>query len=131
MKILHAGLALLAAAGLLLASGGEGQAQSTTPAGYEAWIVIKPEGNLFHVEPFCRASEDASLTYRLTARKAGRSGTSTSSQSGTVTVKANQAAVVSRLSLSVGPGDRYEFVLEIFLGGQKVAEATAASPLGV
>jgi hypothetical protein len=124
-------LALLAVAGLLVCSGAGAQAGTAAPAGYEAWIDIAQEGALWRVEPFCRAPEDAALTYRLTARKQGRSGTSSSAQSGQVRARAGQAQVLSHLALSIQPGDSYEFLLEIFQDGRKVAEAVAASPRGL
>jgi curli production protein len=124
-------LALLTAAGLLLGSGASARAQDPPPAGYEAWIDIAQEGALWRVAPFCRAPEDAELTYRLSARKTGRAGVSNSAQSGRVRARAGQAQVVAHLSLGIQPGDSYEFVLEIFQDGRKVAEAVAASPRGI
>ena len=118
----------LAAAGLLLAVGSEAQAQAAPPTGYKAWIAIKQEGGLCRIEPTCQAPEDASLVYRLTARKVGRSGVSSSAQSGKVGVKAGTPKVLCHLSLGINPGDRYEFSLEVFKDGTKVAEALAASP---
>lgn len=133
MKSLIPGLALtlLTAAGLLLALGVSARAETSRPVGYEAWIAITQEGGLYHVEPACRAPEDAALTYRLTARKQGRSGVSSSAQSGRVQAKAGQAQALSRLALGIQPGDSYEFLLEIFKDGRKVAEAVAASPRGL
>ena len=117
----------LMAAGLLLAAG-EGAGAQPPRSGYRAWIAIGQEGGVFRVEPTCLAPEDSTLAYRLTARKTGASGVSSSSQSGRVAVAAGQSKVCCRLALNIKPGDRYEFALEVFKDGVKVAEALAASP---
>jgi hypothetical protein len=48
-----------------------------------------------------------------------------------VGAKAGQAQSLCHLSLGVHAGDSYEFTLEIFKDGQKVAQAAAASPRGI
>ena len=97
---------------------------------YKAWIVIEPGDSGIRIRPFCQnnTSEDVVLRYEMKAKKTGRSGTSQSSQSGSVEIAAGQEKSLSRLNLGVSGKDRYEINLKVYKDGKLVAKDSVSHP---
>ena len=90
--------------------------------GYRAWIEIRGGGPGMEIVPFCEAPLEGQVRYQLVTRKKGRSGTSSSTQSGRVSLKAGEKKGLCRVGLNIQPGDEYRLHLKIFKDGRVVAE---------
>jgi|GEM_PF-2150337 len=90
--------------------------------GYKAWIEVQGGGPGLEIVPFCQGPEDGPIKYRLVSRKKGRSGTSTSTQSGSVRLKAGEPKALCRVGLNIQAGDEYQLHLKIYKDGRIVAE---------
>jgi hypothetical protein len=102
-----------------LAWAGSGSAEE---AGYKAWIEFRGGGPGLEIVPFCLGPEDGRIKYRLVALKKGRSGTSSSTQSGSVELEAGQPRALCRVGLNLQAGDEYRLHLRIYKDGRMVAE---------
>jgi curli production protein len=65
----------------------------------------RQQGNIFTIEPVATLTTDCRCAMKLTAMRSGKAGQSTSSQSSTVAIKANEPIKLARLSLNIDPGD--------------------------
>ena len=86
------------------------------------------QGSLLRVNPQIVGPAGRALSYELVASKTGRSGRTSSRQSGKVAVGASGAASLSTLSLSVEPEDRYDVTVKVFEGGKLVASESLHYP---
>ncbi len=109
---------LALACGILGGAAGSATAQD---GGYRAWIELQTEGRTLVVKPHCQAGEDAAIRYRLKSMKSGQSGTSRSTQSGSLSLKAHEASMLAELHLGVSAHDHYVLELEIYKGDKRVA----------
>jgi len=78
----------------------------------KAWIELSSDSGKLHVMPYVMAS--GAYEYKLVSSKHGASGTSSTSQSGTVKAKAGEKTLLSNLQLGFQADDRFSFVLSIY-----------------
>lgn len=62
------------------------------------------------------------LTYNFTVEKTGKSGTSSSTQSGNFSIAEHDSTILSKVSLKVFPRDTYTTSLKIFQNKQLILE---------
>ena len=96
--------------------------------GYRLSIESSLEGGKLTVVPQLSAPAGARLRYEMVSEKQGGAGKSSTSQSGSVSVGADGAATLSRLSLGVGAQDKYVIRVKVFDGAKLVAEETLSYP---
>jgi len=89
---------------------------------------LEVEGGKLTVVPQLSAPAGARLRYEMVSEKQGGAGKSSTSQSGSVSVGADGAATLSRLSLGVGAQDKYVIRVKVFDGAKLVAEETLSYP---
>ena len=111
-------------ASLLLAAA---SAMASEP-GYQLRIDSSVDGGKLSVVPQLSAPAGARLRYEMVSEKHGGAGKSSTSQSGNVSVGADGAATLSRLSLGVGAQDKYVIRVKVFDGAKLVAEETLRYP---
>ena len=98
-------------------------AVGSTPT-YELSInADRRDGNV-SVAPTLTAPAGTKLRYEIVARKQGRSSSS-SQQSGNVTVGENGMASLSELSFTVGPQDNCEVSVKVYEGKDLVASQSS------
>ena len=81
------------------------------------------EGTL-NVAPRVQGPPGAALRYEIRTTREGRSGKSSSSQSGGVRLGQYGSGALATSSISVTPQDRYRITLKVLEGGRVVAEKT-------
>jgi len=86
-------------------------------ADLQVWLETNNDTRPSIVTPYVQSSEDTNIHYRLYAIKKGKSGMSSVSQSGTVSVPARKPTALSRMSLSVGQTDACQIELILAKGG--------------
>jgi hypothetical protein len=97
--------------------------------GHRAWIKQSSNAESLTILPHVTAGHTARLSYELVSIKSDANGNvSTSRQSNTFDLKQGQSRMLSRLNLSVSPGDHYILKLKVFEGHQLVAEDVAEYP---
>lgn len=91
---------------------------------HKAWIEIEPENSHLKIKAYClnNTSENANLRYKLTAWKLGKSGRTSTAQSGYVCLQGQEEKCLSQLGLGVSPKDEYEIKLEVYKDGKLVTE---------
>lgn len=80
------------------------------------------------VTPKVRGPAGATLDYEIETRKQGTSGSSNSSQSGSVRLGPDGAAQLATTSVSVTPRDRYRIHVKLLEDGRVVAEEEVRYP---
>lgn len=97
---------------------------------YTAWIAIEYKGSYLKIRAFCfnNTSENQVLSYKLEAKKTGKSGTAKTSQSGSVCIPSQEKKCLSRLTLGISPKDCYQIKLEVYKEGKLVAEDSVCYP---
>jgi len=97
---------------------------------HKAWIEIEPDNSYLKIKAYCRnnASEDCVLRYNLTVQKRGKSGRTSSAQSGSVYLPSQSEKCLSQLGLGVSLKDEYEIKLEVYKDGKLVAEDSVSYP---
>ena len=96
--------------------------------GYRLWLDTSTSGRMLTVVPHIAAPAAATLRYEIVSTKHGKSGRSSTKQSGPVTVDKDGSQTFARLSVSVGPDDRYTIAVRVFEGSRVVAEQTLNYP---
>ncbi len=96
---------------------------------YEISFDVTLSGTTLTVVPMVSAPTATIVRYKLTSQKSGQSGRSVTRQSGTAKLDGVRPTPLSRLSLSVGPMDRYTITLRLFQGAELVGEKTMTYPL--
>ncbi len=94
-------------------------------SGYELSINAERRDGNVSVAPTLTAPAGTKLRYEIVARKQG-SSSSSSQQSGNVTVGENGMASLSELSFTVGPQDRCEVSVKVYEGDNLVASHSSA-----
>ena len=91
---------------------------------YQAWLAVESQDSHLKIKAYCRnnSSEDSVLRYNLTVQKRGKSGRTSSAQSGSVYLRSQEEKCVSKLNLRVSPKDEYEIKLEVYKDGKLVTE---------
>src|SRR5216117_1903363 len=74
------------------------------------------------VAPKVQGPAGAALRYEIRTTREGKSGHSSSSQSGSVRLGQNGSAALASSSISVTPQDRYRITVKVREGGRVVAE---------
>ena len=97
-------------------------------SGYRLWLDTSVSGGKLIVVPHIAAPAPAALYYEIVSAKDGQSGRSSTRQSGPVDVGAQGSQTFARLSLSVGPQDRYTISVRVFEGARLVAEQSLNYP---
>ncbi len=110
--------ALLAASALAMAD----------DAGVRLTLDTSTSGRMLTVVPHVMAPGAARLRYEIVSTKHGKSGRSSTSQTGNVAVGPDGAGTFARLSLGVGPDDRYTIDVRVYDGARLVAEQTLNYP---
>ena len=97
-------------------------------AGYKLRIDSSLKDGQLSVVPRIAAPAGARLRYEMVSSKQGGAGTSSTSQSGNVSVGADGSAQLATLRVGVGPQDKYEFTVKVFDGAKLVAEEVLRHP---
>ena len=85
------------------------------------------DGNL-NVAPTVQGPAGAALQYEIRTTRQGASGSSSSSQSGSVRLGEDGAGKLATTSISVAPQDRYRIEVKLLQGGRVVAEEEVRYP---
>jgi hypothetical protein len=88
---------------------------------YDLSLGAEVQGGTLKVAPVITAPAGAKLRYEATTTRVGRSGNSSSQQSGDVTVGPDGKAALSQVAISVTPQDRYEVRVDVYDGKRLVA----------
>lgn len=80
------------------------------------------------VKPTVRGPAGAALEYEIETRKLGASGSSNSSQSGSVRLDDEGRATLATTSVSVAPRDRYRVQVKLLEDGRVVAQKEVRFP---
>lgn len=95
---------------------------------YQVRIASSVEGGRLTVVPQLVAAPGARLRYEMTSTKEGGASQANSSQGGSVNVGPDGQATLSKLTVSVGPQDRYVISVKVFDGAKLVAEDVLRYP---
>ena len=85
-------------------------------------------GGTLRVEPLLAGPGGKTLRYEMNIRREGKSGTSATSQSGTLRLDGAGKGQFAYNSLSVNPGDRYSITVKVYEGERLVASEQAVEP---
>lgn len=85
------------------------------------------EGNL-HVAPRVTGPAGKTLRYQMVVTRHSRSGSSNSSQAGSVRLDESGAAQLASNSMSISPQDDYRIDVKLYEGGRLVAEQSVRHP---
>jgi hypothetical protein len=94
----------------------------------QARIVLDLQGGLVTIKPLCFAPENAVIQYKLWVKKDGRSGKSTSYQSGSVRLLGGKEKCLAQSRLAISPEDQYQIKLEVYKEGNLIAEDQVSHP---
>ena len=97
-------------------------------AGYRLWLDTSTSGKMLTVIPHIAVPAAVTLRYEIISTKHGKSGRSSTSQSGRVAVDREGSQTFAKLSLGVGLDDRYTIAVKVFDGTKLVAEQTLNYP---
>lgn len=90
--------------------------------GYRLSMGAEVQGNMLALAPTITAPAGKTLRYELVTTKSGRSGNSSNTrQGGSVKVDEAGQASLSKVSVSVGEGERCEVSLKVYDGTRLVA----------
>jgi len=95
---------------------------------YKARISVELDGGQATIKPLCYAPEDAVVNYKLWVKKSGKSGKSTSYQSGTIRLVGGEERCLSQLRLVISPGDEYQIKVEVYKDGKLIVEDQVSHP---
>lgn len=99
----------------LIAALAAGLATAGAAEPLKAWIEPVKNGNMTEFRGFVSAPNPTTLRFKLAITRVGAGGSSTSSQGGATPVtEPNQPTLLSRTSINIEPGDRYEAVLSVW-----------------
>jgi curli production protein len=96
--------------------------------GYRLWLDTSSSGRMLTIIPHIAAPAGAALRYEIVSTKQGKSGRSSTKQSGGVAVDGAGSGTFAKLSLGVDPEDRYTIAVRVFDGANVVAEQTLNYP---
>jgi len=97
---------------------------------YKAWIEVEHKDSYLKIRAFCsnNTSEDEVLSYKLEAKKSGKSGTANISQAGSVYIASQEKKCLSQSTLTVSSKNYYQITLEVYKDGKLVAEDSVFYP---
>jgi hypothetical protein len=101
-------------------------------SGIVGWISIKPTGAEGQDQMLAIAGRALALRpvegrYVLDVTRQGRSGSSTARQGGAITLKPGVTATLSQSAINIGPADRLEIELRIYVDDREVFAASMKS----
>jgi thin aggregative fimbriae synthesis protein len=96
--------------------------------GYRLWLDTSTSGRMLTVVPHVAAPAAARLRYEIVSTKHGKSGQSSTTQSGNIAVGKDGSGTFAKLSLGVAPEDRYTIAVKVYDGPKLVAEQTLNYP---
>lgn len=97
-------------------------------AALKAWFKLVPDSNSLLVLPMCNAKNETKIHFEISATKIGPSGRSQSKQRGQKLLSSQQETTLSTLQFGIAPGDRYQFVMSIFVDNALVTTVTSEYP---
>ena len=95
---------------------------------YRVRISVEVEGRQATIKPVCYAPEDAAVKYKLWVKKSGKSGETTSYQSGTIRLLGGEEKCLSQSRLAISPGDEYQIKVEVYKDGKLIVEDQVSWP---
>lgn len=95
----------------------------------KTWIEMREVDQKLVVMPQVKASGDMQLRYELISIKGGKSGKSSTNQSGKISVLANQISKLSTLVLGVGETDGAQFTLKVYHENNLIGEDSLIFPV--
>ena len=95
----------------------------------QAWIEVIESNGQIQVIPYCRSENAITVSYVLLSEKAGRSGTSTSRQSGKVVLESGKNISLARQRLGIIKEDQYRLTLKVFSKGELIASDLVNVPV--
>ena len=113
---------MLATASLLLAMSATVAAEDAASA--VPSIEVRPTDNGLSLIASIVALSAGDFEGRMTVKKSGPSGTTSTQQGSTFTLSHGQAATVATMGLSFQPGDDLEVELSVSSGGRDLAKST-------
>ncbi len=96
--------------------------------GNQLTFDTQQQGNVYTIVPVATLTQDCQCMVKLTAQSSGHSGQSNSSQSNPVFIKSNEPTKLSRMSLTLSPGDRVTIMVSVSDGKDIHLEKQWASP---
>jgi hypothetical protein len=89
---------------------------------YESWIEVEYKDSCLKIRAFCfnNTSEEEVLRYKLEVTKSGKSGTTNSSQAGSVHIPSQEKRCLSQATLGISPKDHYQIKLGVYKDGKLV-----------
>ncbi|MEW7311484.1 curli assembly chaperone CsgC [Buttiauxella gaviniae] len=96
--------------------------------GNQLTFDTQQQGNTWTIVPVATLTQDCQCRVKLTALSSGISGQSNSSQSNRVLIKANEPTTLSRMSLTLSPGDTVTISVTVTDGKDIHLEKQWASP---
>jgi hypothetical protein len=97
-------------------------------SGYRLMLDARIEDHKLTMAPQIHAPAGAVLRYEVIVAKTGTSGTTSTRQGGEVRVNEHNTATLSKLSLSIGPQDRWTVLVKVYDGQDIVAERSFSHP---
>jgi hypothetical protein len=92
------------------------------------WTEVTSDGDLWKVVPRVEAPAGSALRYEIVAKKAGRSGSSNTLQSGNLAVGADGTGTLASLRIGVGAEDRCDIDVKVYGGSDVVGDLTLRLP---
>lgn len=99
------------------------------PAELILWIEKEVTGeNQVTLTPYVKTPSFVNLRYSFKVDKHGKSGRSTTRQSGRLSIQSGQSKALSTLALHLKPEDRYRVELKLYDENRLVAELVSEAP---
>lgn len=86
------------------------------------------QGNVYTIVPVATLTQDCQCMVKLTAKSSGTAGQSNSTQSNQIFIKSNEPTQLSRLRLTISPGDSVTIMVTLSDGKDIHLEKQWASP---
>lgn len=96
--------------------------------GNQLTFDTQQQGNVYTIVPVATLTQDCQCMVKLTAKSSGAAGQSNSSQSNHMFIKSNEPTQLSRLSLTLSPGDNVTIMVTVSDGKDIHLEKQWASP---
>lgn len=94
----------------------------------QAWLDIQQKNNFIEITPRSKAENDIQISYTIVSNKKGKSGTSRSQQSGSVSLLAGQETGLAKLKLNFEEGNRYQISLDVYHQNKLISSTTKTIP---
>jgi hypothetical protein len=94
----------------------------------QARIVLESQERQVTIKPLFYSPEDAVIQYKLWVKKEGRSGKSSSYQSGSARLLGGEEKCLAQSRLGISPEDQYQIKLEVYKEGNLIAKDQISHP---